>query len=515
MKRVKYTSLILVSMAALSACSDDYLENDPTQYVSEQDVNKTMQENPSNVQAYVTGAYYNLYGGGDTYSTSHDDFGLPAIKLATDLLCEDIAFTRNASWFSYDYQRDNRMGNYRRTRNTWSQLYNVIDNCNTIIGMLKPEDESAAISDQAQVMLGEAYSMRAYSYFWLINLFQQPYNVSTTAPGIPLKTESEYRMERVPVGEIYTQILSDIKSGYAYLKDKGFHPDNNSLSEFAAAAIYSNILMYTGDYSEAAKYAQIAAESRPLNSNNEMLSGFNSVSMSEVIWGYNVTNETTGYYASFFSHVDPYTFGYAGIGYRKSISSYLYDQIAKDDVRKNWFGLNAKYAAVEENSYEYEQTYSNGATSYDLTPFIQNKYVDTYITSGGTADPFTSAIIYFRSGEMYFVAAEAYLLAGNTAKATEMLETVMKTRIPGYAAGNAGRGLKEEIEIQKRIETWMEGSRFLDARRRGETLVRSNSYNHNSSVSADYSAIGDLMIYKIPDAETENNGFISDADNNK
>ena len=34
--------------------------------------------------------------------------------------------------------------------------------------------------------------------------------------------------------------------------------------------------------------------------------------MPEVFWGYNVNVETTGYYASFFSHFDAYTFGYSG-----------------------------------------------------------------------------------------------------------------------------------------------------------------------------------------------------------
>ena len=131
-----------------------------------------------------------------------------------------------------------------------------------------------------------------------------------------------------------------------------------------------------------------------------MLSGFNSLDMPEVIWGYNVTEETTGYYASLFSHIDSYMIGYGGqVGFRKMIASDLYDKIAEADVRKKWFGLNPNNNLLG-IVYELEE-------AYGLEKYIQNKYRDIYLTSMGSASPFTSAIIYFRTGEMYFVAAEA------------------------------------------------------------------------------------------------------------
>ena len=39
--------------------------------------------------------------------------------------------------------------------------------------------------------------------------------------GIPIYTESETKLNRVPVSEVYEQILSDIDKGYNYLKGKG------------------------------------------------------------------------------------------------------------------------------------------------------------------------------------------------------------------------------------------------------------------------------------------------------
>lgn len=505
-----FYKLSMISAAVLiSSCGDDYLETSPTHVLEEEAVTETMQKDPSQVQAYVTGAYLNLYCGGD-YWVSHDDFGLPAIKLATDLLCDDIAYNRDVHFFCYDYQLDNRMGNYRRTGSTWNQLYQVVDNANTIITMLKPAEGEAVADATAQTMLGEAYSLRAYAYFWLVNLWQHPYSAAKDKPGVPLKTDTEYIQKRVNVGEIYEQILADIDAGYNYLEGKGFHNSKIGLSEYAAAAIYANILLFVGDNTNAAKYAEIAAKSAPLNSEAEMLSGFNSLSMSEVIWGYNVNSETTGYYASFFSHVDSYMIGYGGkVGFRKLVASYLYDQIADEDIRKKWFGYNEEYNLHNIN-YGYEE-------NLGLTKYISNKFRDISMTNPPES-PFTSALIYFRSGEMYFVAAEANYLAGNEAKAREMLNSVMATRIPGYNCSLSGSALYDEICIQKRIETFEEGNRYLDVKRRGETIDRSKSVNHavdlNNFDAVTYSAHDYRMIYHIPNSEMENNPEITEDDDN-
>ena len=502
--------LVAGGVLLAASCSEGYLETEPTQYLDKETVNETMQKDPSQVQAYVTGAYFNLYCGGD-YWMSHDDFGLPAIKLATDLACEDIAYNRDAHFFCYDYQLDNRMGTYRRVKSAWNQLYNVIDNANTIIGMLKPSDGSQPTETSAKIMMGEAYSLRAYCYFWLINLWQHPYSAGKDQPGVPLKTEDVYRQERVSVGEIYDQIKSDISTGYSYLEGEGFHNGKVGLSEYAAAAIYANVLMFTGDYENAAKYAEIAAKSTSLNDESDMMSGFNSLTMPEVIWGYNVTSETTGYYASLFSHVDSYMVGYGGeVGFRKLVASDLYNKIADNDVRKKWFGYNDDCNLLGID-FAYEE-------DNNLTQYIQNKYRDSYLASD-VSDPFTSAIIYFRSGELYFVAAEAYYLAGKESDARNMLNTVMATRIPGYSFSGTGDELYQEICLQKRIDTWMEGDRYLDAKRRGETIDRSKSTNHavdlNSLNAITYSSRDYRMIYHIPVTEMENNSSITSEDDNK
>lgn len=514
-KSLIYKGLAASAIALTASCSEGFLETAPAGVLEYDMVKEATDADQSKAQSFNTGAQMNLYIGGD-FSTSHDDFGLPAVKLSTDLWGEDIAYFLDQHFFCYDYQLDNRMGQYRRANSTWNQFYNVINDCNNIIETLKPAEGKVLEQDNTagRALLGEAYGMRAYAYFWLVNLWQHPYSVNPDAPGVPVKTEEEYRRERVPVKEVYDLILSDIDAAYKNLEGLGYHNGKVGLSEYAAAGIYANILMFTGDYENAAKYAEAAIAGGALNSEADMLSGFNSLDMPEAIWGYNVTNETTGYYASLFSHIDPYMIGYGGaVGYRKLIASDLYNKIDANDVRKKWFGYNANYNLLK-NSFAAEEYYG-------FTDYIQNKYRDIYLTSMGSEGVFTSAIIYTRIAEMYFVAAEAYYLAQNETKAKEVLNAIMVTRNPSYAFDGSGEELYNEICLQKRIEMWMEGCRALDAKRRGETIDRTTSINHSPTAlevynTKQYKADEDYrMIYRIPQNELENNPMITEADDNE
>ena len=496
--------LALGVLFVASSCSDDFLDTKPEGLIDAEDVNATMQKDPSLVQSYLTGAYMNFYNGGE-WRTSHDIYGIQSLRIVMDMMTDDVTLPRNTQWFAFDYQLDNRMANYRRTTATWRELYQVINDANTVIEFLKPADD-APVEGDAKKMLGQAYALRALNYYYLINMWQQPYSVNPDAPGVPVKTESEYRPERVPVKEVYNQIISDITTAYDYLKGETI-TDKGSISEYAAAFIYANVLMFTGDSAEAAQWAETAMKGASLNSNADMLSGFNSLDMPEVLWGYKVDTENTCYYASFFSHMDTYMPGYGGqVGYRKLIASELYDQIADNDIRKQWFGYVDDYNLLGVD-FSYEQ--GNG-----WLPYLSNKFRDKYLTSLGAEGPFTSDVIYMRVAEMYYVAAEAYYLNNQPEKAQEVMTAIMSTRVPGYTCTSTGDALYKEICVNKRIDMFEEGSRLFDIKRRNESIDRALSVNAPIAQldyinAVKYKGQDDKMIYMIPDAEIQNNPEIT------
>lgn len=502
---------VMLSAALLvSSCGEDYLNEQPKGDLSEEAVRDVMAKDPSQISAFVNGAYMNLYNGGQ-YASSHDVYGMYAWRLATDLLCDDVAFTRNIQWFCYDYQVDNRLYNYRRVVKTWQQLYQVIDNANNIITLMKPEAGEQVTEKFNRQVLGQAYGLRALCYFWLINLWQQPYAEGREQLGVPIKTEDEYLMSRNTVGAVYDLICSDLNTSLEYLNGYGMPSNKTELGENAVAGIYANVLMQMGDYAKAQQMAEKAMQGAPLNG-SELLDGFNTLGMSEVLWGYAVNSENTCYYACFGSHMDTYMIGYGGnVGYRKEGAQWLVDKIGDNDIRKGWFGYDPEYNLLGVD-YSYEK-------NLGFLPYLQNKFRDIYLTTYGEVGPFESDYIYMRSAEFYFVAAEAAYLQGNQAAAADYLNRIMVTRDPSYAFAGTGEDLYNEICIQKRIETWGEGVRYLDMKRRNETIQRNLSINHaNAQLAAmdavTYSARDYRMIYQIASVELENNPEITNADQN-
>ena len=504
-----YKSLALVGALTLASCGEDYLDTKPADNISSEDVGEVLKKDPSQVSSLLTGAYQNLYYGGQ-WATSTDNYGMVSLIIATDLMTEDLLLWTNAQWYSYDYQMDNWGPNYRRTASAWRELYQVVTNCNEIIELIKPA-EGEEPNEATKGMLGEAYALRGYAYYWLINMWQQPYSVNPDAPGVPIKTESEYKMNRVPVKEVYDLIITDLEKGYQYTQ--GYKPaTKGSINEYTAAGLLARALMFTGDYANAAKYAEIATKGGALNA-SELTDGMNSLDMSEALWGVVINAETTAYYASLMSFRWTYGPGYAGeVGYRQVIGKELLSHIADNDVRKAWFGyndeLNNEYGLGLDFSLEEQ---------YGYLDCLQNKFIDVYAFGGG---PFESDLIYLRTAEFYYVAAEAYYLNNQPEEARRMLNTIQANRVPGYNCTLSGQELYDEICWQKRVETWGEGVRFFDIKRRNETVDRSKSLNPDQWPDLEYmnalkwDGHDKRMIYQIPDVEMQNNNEITKADQN-
>jgi starch-binding outer membrane protein, SusD/RagB family len=100
---------------------------------------------------------------------------------------------------------------------------------------------------------------------------------------------------------------------------------------------------------------------------------------------------------------------------------------------------------------------------------------------------------YMRAAEMYLIEAEAKARLGQSGPAAEVLYTLVSNRNPAYIkSSNTGQALIDEILIQRRVELWGEGFRFLDLKRTDSALDRRGT-NHNESLT------GGLMLVPAGD----------------
>ncbi|KIX20858.1 carbohydrate-binding protein SusD [Flavobacterium sp. 316] len=146
----------------------------------------------------------------------------------------------------------------------WAQLYNTIFYTNVVINDGNAKVPSSPEKDQ---LIGEAYALRALTYFDLINLFGKPYNTTTSSSdrGVPLALEIDLEQEFIPesVANVYTQILSDIDDAKNLLnQDTQVTGLNYRFSKAAIYALEARVRLYRNEWQKALDAVNIALSYR-------------------------------------------------------------------------------------------------------------------------------------------------------------------------------------------------------------------------------------------------------------
>lgn len=128
------------------------------------------------------------------------------------------------------------------------------------------EEITEGKAEEIRQLAGEAYLMRAYMHFVLVNLHGQPY----TKPGAPetkavplkLDTDMEKVLSRNTVGEVYAAILSDLEKAEEYLNVTKWSDKTLSyrFTTLCVPALRSRIYLYMGNWEQAYASAEKALE---------------------------------------------------------------------------------------------------------------------------------------------------------------------------------------------------------------------------------------------------------------
>jgi hypothetical protein len=352
--------------------------------------------------------------------------------------------------------------------------------------------------DKSENYAGQALAMRAYSHYYLVRLFQYTYNGHEFDKGVPLKISlTEKNQPRDSVITVYEQIEEDLLLAIDLLEGKA-QPSKREINYNVACGILADVYLTMENYTEAAKYANLARNGYSLMGDEAWLSGFQDVTNPEWMWGYdhNINSATT--FASFFSMMDPVKYGYAGIGDHKAISSTLYDQISDTDIRKMAF-VGAEVDTVVE-----------GQDTTLLEPYTIKKFRDTSPELTYTGD-----YVFMRASEMYFIEAEALARDGREAEAKQVLYDIVSERDGSYSlSGNSGQALLDEIFLHKRIELLGEGRTFFDLKRMKKGVDRTNIPNHTALTNEVIPWDDKRFLYQIPEAEIDPNLGMGPEDQN-
>jgi hypothetical protein len=495
--KYKYHLLLVCFLATttLLSCKKSYLDTKPSNAILPDDVYATIASLNSAITAnYLsTFEYAPVSGGG----AMHDAFGQKSIDLANDLMGNDmVVHAQGFGWYNADYNYTawtRPQGVNTRSNITWNFYYEIIKQANLLLDAVNQTSEA-----DKQTVLGEAYALRAWAYFGLINNFQQTYKGNENAKGIPLYITRSSAKGRGRLSEVYTQIVQDLTTAETLLNGKA-RPSKQRIDVTVVRGLRARVALVMEEWAIAADYANKArtASGYQLMSNSvyNSRSGFSSISNTEWMWGAFIPTDQATIFASFFSHIDATQFGYAQLGGQKKITKSLYDRIPAGDIRKSVFR-------------------APGTGTNTLPDYTQTKFAVPTVGS------WAADYLYMRIAEMYLIEAEALARQGKDAEAKVPLELLCKQRFPSYTAVNfSGSDLINEILFQRRIELWGEGFSLFDIKRNRAGLNRPTGPGNHGLPSLNPVVItlpdaSPLFLMRIPQSELDNNPEMTAADQN-
>ncbi|MBR3499946.1 MAG: RagB/SusD family nutrient uptake outer membrane protein [Bacteroidales bacterium] len=500
----KYIALFSAVLFALSvySCSEENFDVRSSSRLSGSDAAEIVEADPEFLAAYVNGFYAWMvqYNTQASTGTVHDDYGHLAIGAITDLMGQDIAVNGSWNWGTYDINHDYGQWDWSRPYQLWNFYFTLIKNTNEVIDFFGEEDPTNPV---LRSYLGQAYALRAFSYYYLIQLFQDvalgDYPNATfnkEAPAVPIiyavrdaKTNEEVaaRSGRNKIEDLCVEIERNIDLALPLL-DGAPRLTKNEVDYNVAQGIAARYYLLSQQWDKAITAATAALEGYTLMDNARLHAGFKEIEDPEVMWGFNHTSETQTTYASFFSHMSNDNYGYGGIGQSvRCIDASLYNQIPVSDYRKSLF---------------------NGPDGDSSAPYAGGKLPYAARKFGGDAN-YLQDYTFMRAAEMYLIIAEAEARKDGT---STTLATLMEKRDPAWSK----TADLQEVLLQRRIELWGEGFEYFDLRRLAKGVDRTyTGTNHSAQAQYAFPAHAKSWNFQIPQREIQNNVYITEEEKNE
>lgn len=458
---MKNITIIFILSLLSAGCSQDFLDTSSTSSYDESFVFSTTEK----TYAALNGIHRSMVM---QYSSQQHYGGYPSLMIVMEMLGDDVVLTSNGNgyWINEYQWKGHRDATGVFPFFAYHLFYKFIANANMI---LENTDAATGPESDKKMIKGQAYAYRALSYFWLTQLYGERYDSRSdnSSPAISLVLSSTAgKQPRSSVATVYSQILKDLDNSLDLLES----PDNTfirpSKCHFTAAIVKglrARVALTMQDWVTAKTYASEAIRESgcSLMTAEQYRQGFNNADNPEWLWAFEQTAEQSTYYHGFMA-VMSYNCNATQIRTNpKAISKTLYERIPASDIRKDlWDPTGKAYTLPAE---------------FTRTPYMNRKFK---VENAGSS---VADICFMRLSELYLILAEAKARL-NEADAADTLYTLVHSRDPQYRrSASLGEDLLNEILLQRRIELWGEGFRFLDIKRLGQPLDRKNS-NHKENL---------------------------------
>lgn len=339
---------------------------------------------------------------------------------------------------------------------SWSPLYNYIFRCNAALeGLTASTGLAPAIKQQ---LLGEAHFLRAFYFFYLVNLYGDVPLTLTTDPDVNVQ------LERSTKDEVYQQIKTDLLTAEELLSTNFL--DGTLLNtgtervrptHWAATAMLARVYLYIGDWVEAEAKASEVINNTTLFNLESSLNNVFLKNRQEAIWQLQPTDIN-------FNTVEARTMvipqtGPSGTSNPVVLSKLLLNSFEPDDQRAvygNWIDTTVYKLSTNLN---------------DTVKYVYKYKLNAMDTTVKSINGIKEYFMVLRLSEQYLIRAEARAQQGKIGDAQADVNAIRKRAflIPKPVTIGDKNGLLTAIWHERQVELFGEwGHRWLDLKRTGK-----------------------------------------------
>ncbi|MBI6116837.1 RagB/SusD family nutrient uptake outer membrane protein [Salegentibacter maritimus] len=415
--------LILASISFLSC--EEFLEVDAPE-------NKIVSEAVFNSDETAASAMSGIYN--ELFRAAFSGGWENSVTVLSGLSSDNLKTIRENDLNLREYSENNIQPNNSRNLALWSSAYSIIYMTNSILEGLEASDN---LSEGIKTSLeGEAKFVRAFTYFYLVNLYGE----------IPLILSTDYRENSLATRnseeDIYQQIITDLNTSRDLLDDNYRHGDRTGVNRSCALALLARVHLYKENWEE----ADLASSEVISNTQQyEIISDPNQVFLAnskEAIW--QITPEGRGGPLGFTNEGSIFLFLSIAPGITKvALTEELVNSFVERDQRlHDWIGFNE-----------------------DTQNYFVNKYKDRR-----SINEILEFSMVLRLAEQYLIRSEARVMKNNFAGALADLDVLrVRAGLPILSANNEELSKEELLDTileERRKELFTEwGHRWLDLKR--------------------------------------------------
>lgn len=315
---------------------------------------------------------------------------------------------------------------YNGPFNDWASLYNPVYYCNLALEGIAGIQPTSVTKNDWNNVKGSALFFRAQSFLQAVFIFCKAYDSSTASSdyGIALRLSSDFNQPptRANLEDSYKQIIGDLITATPLLPVNPvtvYRP-----SKPAAYALLARTFLSMRDYADAGKYADSCLQSA------NGLMDYNTLALTSLTPFKQLNKEVI---------------------FQRIVATYSYAVVAPTSVRVD----TLLYRSYDDNDLRKQ------AFFYSLAP--------GYIFKGTYNGNISSIFTGIATDEVYLMRAECYARSGQTEKAMNDLNTLLKTRwktgtyVPLTA--NSPQEALQLILTERRKELIFRCLRWMDIKR--------------------------------------------------